>query len=291
MKGDNMGKRIIAIGDVHGEYEKFRSILFDANLVDSSISWTGGNTILVQTGDMIDRGPKSIESVGLIRSLKEQGQKSGGMVVRLFGNHELMLLQGDHRYINFEHPLAVTKLFQEEIAQGKLQAAWTDGMRLFSHAGVRTRLRKWLEGEKTSQRGGQFTPERLKEIAHAANDALIKGVSSGHYETPLFFADRSRGGRNEYGGIFWGHAGNLVGSEQAFDMAQVFGHTPTGKPEFEVEYGGKLINIDCGMYRGYGGNCGYLEITPDGQLIEHTKGVNSKEFKSRVLNANAKSRK
>ena len=74
-------------------------------------------------------------------------------------------------------------------------------------------------------------------------------------------------------------------------MPQVFGHTPTRKPELEVAYGGNLINIDCGMWSGYGGNCGYLEIAPDGQLIEHTKRVNSKEFKSRVLGGYAESRK
>jgi hypothetical protein len=290
MKGSNLGKRVIVIGDVHGEYEKFRTILFDAKLVDP-FNWIGGDAILVQTGDMIDRGPKSIESVDLIRSLQEQAKKSGGMVVRLFGNHELMLLQGHHQYVNFQNPLEVTELFQEEIAQGKLKAAWTDGMRLFSHAGVRTKLRKWLEGDKTFQLGAEFTPERLKRIAGAANDALIKGVSSGHYRAPLFFVDESRGGRDEYGGIFWGDAKDLVGSEQAFDMPQVFGHTPTRKPQLRVEYGGSLINIDCGMWSGYGGNCGYLEITPDGQLIEHAKGVNSKEFKSRVLNDYAESRK
>ncbi len=291
MKGDNVGRRIIAVGDVHGEYEKFRSILFDVKLVDSSINWVGANTILVQTGDMIDRGPKSIESVDLIRSLQEQAQKSGGMVVRLFGNHELMLLQGDYQYVNFQNPLEVAKRFQEEIAQGKVTAAWTDGMRLFSHAGVRTKLRKWLERGKTSQHGGEFTPERLRFIASGANDALIKGVSSGDYKAPIFFVDTSRGGRDEYGGIFWGDAKDLVGSEQAFDMPQVFGHTPTGKPELEVEYGGNLINIDCGMWSGYGGNCGYLEITPDGELIEHAKGVNSGEFKSRGLDGYAESGK
>jgi len=286
-----MSKRIIAVGDVHGEYEKFCNILFDAKLVDSSINWIGAETILIQTGDMIDRGPRSIESVGLIRALQEQAQKSGGMVVRLLGNHELELLKGRCLDPNLPRPSELAEAIRKEIIQGKVCAAWTDGVRLFSHAGVRTKLRQWLEGESTSQSGREFTAERLKRISGAANDALIKAVSNGRYEAPLFFVDKSRGGRDEYGGIFWGDANDLVGSEQAFDMPQVFGHTFTGKPEFEVAYGGNLINIDCGMYRGYGGNCGYLEITPDGQLIEHTKAVNSKQFKSRVLKGYAGFRK
>jgi hypothetical protein len=213
------------------------------------------------------------------------------MVVRLLGNHELELLKGRCLDFGLPRPDELAEAIRKEIIQGKVCAAWTDGMRLFSHAGVRTKLRKWLEGDKAPQPGGEFTPERLRRIADAANDALIKGVSSGHYKAPLFFIDKTRSGGDEYGGLFWGDANNLVSSEQAFDMPQVFGHTPTRKPELEVEYGGSLINIDCGMYRGYGGNCGYLEITPDGQLIEHTKGVNSKEFKSRVLKGYAESRK
>jgi len=46
-------------------------------------------------------------------------------------------------------------------------------------------------------------------------------------------------------------------------MPQVFGHTPTGEPAFQLERGPSLINIDCGMWTGFGGNCGYLEITPE----------------------------
>jgi hypothetical protein len=274
---------MVAIGDVHGEYEKFRGILLDAKLMDSSDNRIGGDTIFVQTGDMIDRGPKSIESVDLIRSLQEGAQKAGGRVVRLFGSHELMLLEGDHRYVNFEKPSELAGQFREEIVNGKLRAAWTDGIRLFSHAGVRTKLRQWLENGIMEADNRQFTPERLRRIADTANQRLREAVAEGSYQGPLFYIDKSRGGSDPYGGLFWGDAENLIGSEQAFEMSQVFGHTPTGKPALEVEYVGSLINIDCGMYSGYGGNCGYLEITPEGELIEDTKGVKSQEFKPKPL--------
>jgi len=138
--------------------------------------------------------------------------------------------------------------------------------------------------KKNGTRSGEYTPKRLSDIADTANIALIKAVANNNYEGPLFYVDSSRRGRNPYVGLFWGDAGNPVGSEQAFEMPQVFGHTPTGKPALKVECGGSLINIDCGMYRGHGGNCGYLEITPEGDLIQHTKGKNSEEFKSKVLN-------
>jgi len=286
MTGKNLGKRMVAIGDVHGEYEKFRGILLDAKLMDSSDNWIGGDTIFVQTGDMIDRGPKSIESVDLIRSLQEGAQKAGGRVVRLFGNHELMLLEGDHRYVNFEKPPELAGQFREEIVNGKLRAAWPDGIRLFSHAGVRTKLRQWLENGKAETDDRQFTPERLRRIADTANQRLREAVAEGSYQGPLFYIDKFRGGSDPYGGLFWGDAENLVGSEQAFEMPQVFGHTPTGKPAFEVVDGGNLINIDCGMYNGYGGNCGYLEITPEGQLIQYTRSAKAEQFISVPIKQN-----
>jgi len=283
MGNDHSNPRVIAVGDVHGEYDKFRGILLDAKLIDSSGTWIGGRSFLVQTGDMIDRGPKSIESVDLIRSLQEQAQKAGGQVVRLFGNHELMLLEGNRSYVNFLNPEGVAEKFQEEIANGKLQAAWTDGIRLFSHAGVRTKLRQWLENDKGETDDREFTPERLGRITDAAKGKLVKAVANNNYTGPLFYNDRTPGGRDPYGGLFWGDERNLVGSDQAFEIPQVFGHTITKKPAFEVAWSGSLINIDCGMYSGYGGNCGYLEITPEGELIEHTKGAESQEFKSKPL--------
>jgi hypothetical protein len=286
MKGNNLGKRVIAIGDVHGEYEKFLTILFDAKLVDSFTNWIGTDTILVQTGDMIDRGPKSVESVEYIRSLQGQAIKSGGKVVRLFGNHELMLLQGNYRYANFQRPEELKKTLENEVAERKVQAAWTDGKRLFSHAGVRTKLRQRLEGDTATSFDGQFIPERLHRIASAADEGLIKAVTCGDYEGPLFYVDETRGGKDPYGGIFWGDARDLAGSVNAFEMAQVFGHTPTREPAFQLAWGGRLINIDCGMCRTYGGNCGYLEITSKGELIEHTKAPNSQQFKSRPINRN-----
>jgi hypothetical protein len=273
--------RLVVVGDVHGEYEKLRSILLHAKVMDLSDTWIAAGAVFVQTGDVIDRGQKSIESVQLIRSLQKQAQEVGGRVVRLFGNHELMLLQGGHGDPTFQKPSELAEQFREEIAGGKLQAAWTDGIRLFSHAGVRTKLRQWLEGE-TNGTEREYTPKRLSDIVDAANIALIEAAANNKYKGPLFYVDSTRGGRDPYGGLFWGDAGNLVGSEQAFEMPQVFGHTPTGKPSLEVEYGGSLINIDCGMYRG--DNCAYLEITSKGKLIEHAKSSRSQQFKSRPLN-------
>ena len=91
-------QRIVAIGDIHGEYEGFVSILRQAGLVDQKLRWSGGNTTLVQTGDFLDRGVEVRRVMDLLMAL-ERGARRGRVVV-LLGNHELMNLIALHQDLN-----------------------------------------------------------------------------------------------------------------------------------------------------------------------------------------------
>ncbi|MEW5305143.1 MAG: hypothetical protein WDW36_007704 [Sanguina aurantia] len=62
--------------------------------------WSGGAASLVQLGDVVDRGPDSLPLLALFRRLRTEAGEAGGRVVLLLGNHELMLVQGDFRYVN-----------------------------------------------------------------------------------------------------------------------------------------------------------------------------------------------
>lgn len=90
-------ERIVAIGDVHGAFEKFVAILREAKLIDSRTRWTGGRAILVQTGDTTDRGPDSRKVIDLLRKLSDEAPKTGGRVHALVGNHEAMRVMGVYR--------------------------------------------------------------------------------------------------------------------------------------------------------------------------------------------------
>jgi hypothetical protein len=91
--------RVIAIGDVHGDYEDFCAILQRVQLINEQRHWTGGNATFVQVGDLIDRGPQPREVLDLMMSLDEQSAKADGRVVAILGNHEVMNLMGDLRYV------------------------------------------------------------------------------------------------------------------------------------------------------------------------------------------------
>ena len=92
-------ERIVAIGDIHGDYDQFLILLRSAGLIDEKARWSGGKTHLVQTGDVLDRGPDSRKVMDLLRKLEKHSRKAGGRVHALIGNHEAMNVYGDLRYV------------------------------------------------------------------------------------------------------------------------------------------------------------------------------------------------
>jgi hypothetical protein len=96
---DKTPPRLIAVGDVHGDFDDFCLILKRAGLVDEQHRWIGGKARLVQTGDLLDRGPKGREAMDLLMRLETEAARAGGEVVPLLGNHEVMNILGDLRYV------------------------------------------------------------------------------------------------------------------------------------------------------------------------------------------------
>ncbi len=90
---------VIAIGDVHNDYDDFVAILRRTGLTDKQNHWTGGKTTFVQVGDLLDRGPKPREVMDLMIALEKEAVQTGGRVVSLLGNHEMMNIMGDLRYV------------------------------------------------------------------------------------------------------------------------------------------------------------------------------------------------
>lgn len=92
-------ERIVAIGDVHGAYDALIETLQAADVIDDKLAWSGGKTHLVSTGDLLDRGPDSRFVMDLIMRLEREARRAGGRVHLVLGNHEVMNLIGDLRYV------------------------------------------------------------------------------------------------------------------------------------------------------------------------------------------------
>ena len=93
-------QRIVAVGDLHGDFEAWREIALRARLMDGRNRWTGGSTVLVQLGDITDRGPDSLKIIRHLMRLQGQARRSGGRVVVVVGNHEAMNMTDDLRYVH-----------------------------------------------------------------------------------------------------------------------------------------------------------------------------------------------
>jgi hypothetical protein len=86
--------KIIAVGDLHGDYGNFVKILIGTKVVDEGLHWIAGRTHLVQTGDIMDRGPDAKGILDLLMRLEQEAEKAGGMVHVLIGNHEELNITG-----------------------------------------------------------------------------------------------------------------------------------------------------------------------------------------------------
>ncbi|MEO7240579.1 MAG: metallophosphoesterase [Sphingomicrobium sp.] len=92
--------RIIAVGDLHGDFAVWQAIARAAGLIDAGGHWSGGQSILVQLGDITDRGPDSLKIIRHLKQLQKEAPRARGRVVVLIGNHEAMQMIGDLRYVS-----------------------------------------------------------------------------------------------------------------------------------------------------------------------------------------------
>ena len=92
--------RIVAIGDIHGDYDNYIAVLTNAGVVNRRGRWAAGKTHVVQVGDIPDRGPDTLKIIEHLQKLEKQAKKAGGRLHLLIGNHEHMNITGDLRYVH-----------------------------------------------------------------------------------------------------------------------------------------------------------------------------------------------
>lgn len=95
-------ERIVAVGDVHGAFPQFVNILQRTGVIDARYQWVGGSTILVQDGDVTSRGTQTRQCLDLLMQLEAQAVEQNGKAISLLGNHEVMIIIGDLRYVSPE---------------------------------------------------------------------------------------------------------------------------------------------------------------------------------------------
>ena len=139
--------KIFAVGDVHGEYDSLSVLLKNNGVIDNNSNWIFGDGVVVFVGDLFDRGSKVTETLWLVYKLQAQAEDNGGSLFWVLGNHDIMTLGGDTRYLNNSYLLLASKnkiaykdLFGEETLLGKWvrhqHSVLQVGNILFTHAGI-----------------------------------------------------------------------------------------------------------------------------------------------------------
>jgi hypothetical protein len=138
-------QRIVAVGDLHGDYQAWLTIARAAGLIDATGKWAAGRTTLVQLGDVTDRGPDSLKIIRHLQKLEREARAAGGRLIVLVGNHEAMMVTGDYRYV---HP-------------GEYAAFVDRGSRARREAAYRAKEKEILEWVKA--RDPTMSPDQVRE--------------------------------------------------------------------------------------------------------------------------------
>lgn len=232
-------KKIFVIGDVHGEYHGLAAALIDSKLMNPELKWTGKKNILVQIGDIIDRGYYPLQIDKLLDVLQAEAKKAGGKVVRLVGNHELEILRKNYSITSL--PYFQIESFRDklikQITDGSLQVAYAAKGYIITHAGICNDLYEVFKKELP-----KITPAIL--AAHI-NRIFKKAVLENNYGHPIFNISFMRGGDSKYGGIFWEDLRYLLFNYKAVPFNQILGHTRILE-NFRTK-DGKITAIDIGL--------------------------------------------
>ncbi len=247
----NGASKIMAISDIHGEYEAFEEFLMTAGVIDGDCNWAWGDGHLVIVGDVLDRGDMVTECLWLIHRLELEAKESGGGVHLLLGNHEVMDLQGDLRYVGAKYREGIVK---------KSRIEYND---IF---GSVTELGRWIRSRNTAMKineilfvHGGIAPYivdsafSIKEINEAVREYIDLPSS------PLAFNDTAKlllgsTGPFWYRGFFEAREGRypMAASEDIDKTLDYFGVTTLVVGHTEIDsvtalYGGRVIAVDISL--------------------------------------------
>lgn len=240
------------ISDIEGNFRAIRRLLQANRVIDSSFNWTFGDGHLVLTGDFVDRGEQVTEVLWLIYSLEEKAKAAGGYVHFVLGNHEIMNMSGDLRYLNTKY---------KENTEF-LNYSYTELYGSNSELGRWMRTKNIVEkvGDMLYMHGGiSSVVNNLGISLQKINDVARPFYSDSTFQYPdmkteILYSDY---------GPFWYrgyYAGKILATEQTIDSTLdkydvkkiATGHTVVSDT-ISVRFNGKVFNTDVMHAKGLSG--------------------------------------
>jgi hypothetical protein len=233
----------------------------------------------VQTGDLVDRGERSIEAVDEVERLTREANAVGDEFVSLLGNHELMTLQGDHRFASRDELTALGRSELEREGVVEADKGVGLGVRAYFYAGKL----KWRQTFAKGSTRGDALREKPWAAVRGRGRCATAFSHAGLLPEHLFGRDdvdelNARGAKllavDEVGrddpllldrGPMWTRTISMGDESEACALAaevirrlgvrrMVVGHTVTKSGKIETRCDGLIHMIDVGMSKAYGGS-------------------------------------
>jgi hypothetical protein len=258
---------VAALSDFHGKYDLMIELLTNNNIIDQNKKWAFGKGHLVITGDIFDRGDKVTEILWFLYDLEQQAKDLGGDIHLTLGNHEVMILNGDLRYLHPKYVETAKQLnqpFEQLFSQNSVIGNWLRSKpvlvkvndMLFAHGGFHPSLA--IEQRSLIDINSVFKKSLVKAELEQPRTGWAKFL-------------HTRNGPIWYRGYFSVNSGEAsrekdMGATSAeidlllnhFDVKHlIVGHTSQKK--IEMRYQGRVIAIDSSIKRGVYGEILFIE--------------------------------
>lgn len=251
-------EKVIALSDVHGQFGILKKLLLANEVIDGKDHWKYGNGHLVIVGDNLDRGDQVLEILWFLFYLQKEAEHAGGKVQVLLGNHEIMVLQGDIRYINKKH-YYTSAIFKNQyyhfFRKGSVLGDWIASHKvltsinknLFVHAGVSDAI---LDLDLS-----------LEEINNTFTKKLLRANEEDIFKDSLLTLLYATEGPVWYRGYFDTEnfkKKNIKSILKRLDQDRIIvGHTSLTK--ITAMFDGRVIAVDCSIKKGLDGQVLILE--------------------------------
>lgn len=234
--------KMLVLSDIEGNFGGFRKLLQANNVIDENFNWTFGSGHLVFAGDMFDRGEQVTECLWLIYSLEEKSKVAHGLVHFILGNHEIMNLNGDDRYVKNKYKNTyklLGKTLAEVYGENSELGRWLRtknivekiGDNLFCHGGISRELNQTsVTIEEINRLARPHYAEKRKDYGNESINTIMSS-SVGPFWYRGYYESKP--------------AESMVDSTlQKFNVNHIVtGHTIIADT-ISVRFGGKVINTD-----------------------------------------------
>jgi hypothetical protein len=202
---------IFAIGDAHSDFKRLGRAMAAAGIIERPVEspgdakWSAGRAVLVTTGDMIDKGPRALDVIRLLRSVREDARQAGGDVIILAGNHEAEFLADPDAPKGREF---AGQLKKEHIKPADVAACKGEFGEFFCSLAFAARIDDWFfshGGNSGGRKIEDLAVDLETSVAHdgfatkqlIGDDSILESRLNGNERTPWIDADLPGRGEKE----------------------------------------------------------------------------------------------